>query len=58
MKKIILLCFLLCKLVGFSQTVTAKPIYKGVQSLTIKELTGGAIYFGYQDDDYKTIVSI
>jgi len=41
-----------------AQTITAKPIYKGAQSLSIIELRGGGIYFGYQNDDYKTIVDI
>jgi hypothetical protein len=41
-----------------AQIITEKPIYKGSSSLTIKELSGGSIYFGYQNPDYTTIVDI
>ena len=36
-----------------SQTITAKPIYKGSQSLSIKEFDTGAIAFLYQDNNLR-----
>lgn len=58
MLKNILTFFLLITFSSFSQKITEKPIYKGTQSLTIKEFETGAIAFLYQDDEYKYIVSI
>jgi|LakMenEpi03Aug12_release.lakeMendotaPanAssembly.Ray.scaffolds.fasta_scaffold490716_1 hypothetical protein len=40
-----------------AQTITKKPIYEGVQSLSIIE-SGQRIGFLYQDSDYTTIVAI
>jgi hypothetical protein len=57
---VISICGVLSLLFGIveAQTITAKPIYKGAQSLSIIEMSGGGIFFGYQNDDYKTIVDI
>jgi len=41
-----------------AQTITEKPIYNGANRLTISELSGGAIYFGYQNPEYTTIIDI
>jgi hypothetical protein len=41
-----------------AQTITEKPIYKGINGLTIRELKSGGIYFSYQNPEYTTIVDI
>ncbi len=44
---------------SFAQTISAKPIYEGSQSLRIQKLGNtGAISFLYQDSDYQYIVAI
>jgi hypothetical protein len=54
-----IILFALIILSSFStiaQTITPKPIYEGRQSLTISKLESGAIYFGFQNPDYQTII--
>jgi hypothetical protein len=54
-----IILFALIILSSFStiaQTITPKPIYEGRQSLTISKLESGAIYFGFQNTDYQTII--
>lgn len=59
MKTIFLTVITLLSLNSIAQTISAKPIYEGSQSLLIKEMdTTGAIAFLYQDSDYKSIVAV
>lgn len=49
----------MCSFASVAQKITAKPIYKGSQSLTIQKLNDTeAIAFFYQDSDYQAIVEI
>jgi hypothetical protein len=57
-KNFTILLFTLFSFALNSQTITAKPIYKGSQNLIIEEFESGAIGFFYQDSDYQTIVKI
>jgi hypothetical protein len=59
MKTIFLTLFTLLSLNSIAQTISAKPIYEGSQSLRINEMdTTGAISILYQDTDYKVITKI
>lgn len=58
MKKILCLSVILIALPVSAQIVTSKPIYNGLQSLTIKEFETGAVSFLYQNNDYSTLISI
>lgn len=59
MKTILLTVITLLSLNTIAQTISAKPIYEGSQSLVIKEMDApGGIALLYQDSDYKTIVAI
>jgi hypothetical protein len=56
--KIILSTFIaLISFTAISQTITPKPIYKDF-ALTVSEMDGGGIWFGYQNPDYTTIIDI
>ncbi len=41
-----------------AQTISEKPIYKGINGLTIRELNSGTIFFSYQNPEYTTIVDV
>jgi uncharacterized Zn finger protein len=58
MKSFLFALFILISFDLFAQTITAKPIYEGSQSLTIDILQSGRIWFGFQNPDYQTIVDI
>ena len=56
--KIVLSAFIaLISFTSISQTITPKAIYKDF-SLTVNEMDGGGIWFGYQNPDYTTIIDI
>lgn len=59
MKTFFLAVLTLISINSIAQTISAKPIYEGSQSLDIQEMNkSGRILFLYQDPNYKAIVSI
>jgi hypothetical protein len=59
MKTFFLILITSISLYSNAQTITPKPIYKGsYQRLEIEEMENGAIWFGFQNPDYTTIVDI
>ena len=59
MKTFFFIILTICSFNSIAQTISAKPIYEGSQSLVIQEMnTSGGILFLYQDPNYKAIVEI
>jgi hypothetical protein len=58
MKKIVLFIIAFLPFILSAQTISKPSIYEGSERLTVDFISGGVVWFGYQNPEYKSIIDI